>query len=63
MIKMYAAVAALCLVAFSSKAQFVVFGDDYAPNVAFVPFGGSVNNLSVDNSQSQSGTASLKINV
>jgi hypothetical protein len=63
MIKMYAAVAAFCLVAFSSKAQFVVFGDDYAPNVAFVPFGGSVNNLSVDNSQSQSGTASLKINV
>jgi hypothetical protein len=63
MMKMYAAFMAFCLLAFSSRAQQIVFGDDYAPNVSFVAFGGSVNNLSVDNTQAQAGTASLKINV
>lgn len=63
MIKMYACLAAFCLVTFASRAQLVVFGDDYGTNVSFVAFGGSVNNLSVDNTQSQSGSASLKINV
>lgn len=63
MTKMYAAVTAFCLLAISSKAQQLVFGDDYAPNVSFVAFGGSNNNMSVDNSQAQSGTSSLKITV
>lgn len=63
MIKMYAAITAFCLVAFTSKAQLLVFGDDYAPNVSFVPFGGANNNLSVDNTQAQAGTSSLKISV
>lgn len=63
MTKMYAAITAFCLIAYSSRAQLVVFGEDYAPNVAFVAFGGSNNNLSVDNTQAQAGSSSLKINV
>lgn len=63
MFKMYVAVIAFCLLAFSSRAQLVVFGDDYAPNVSFVAFGGSENNITIDNTQAQSGTSSLKINV
>lgn len=48
---------------FKSNAQLVVFGDDYPADVSFVPFGGSVNDLMIDNTQFHSGTASLKINV
>jgi hypothetical protein len=47
----------------NTYAQYVVFGDDYAPGVAFVAFGGSVNTLSVDNTQFNTGSASLKIPV
>ena len=53
----------LFFLSLSSQAQLVVFGDDYAPGVGFVPFGGSVNNLSVDNAVKHSGTSSLKIPV
>lgn len=63
MIKVYAVLAAFCLVSFSSRAQLVVFADDYGSNVSFVAFGGSTNNMSVDNTQAQAGSASLKINV
>lgn len=48
---------------FKINAQLVVFGDNYATGVAFVPFGGSTNDLSIDATQHHSGTASLKINV
>lgn len=41
----------------------VLFDDDYAPGIAFVAFGGSTNDLSLDASVFHSGTASLKINV
>ncbi len=54
---------ALFFLFFSSQAQLVVFGDDYAPGVGFVAFGGSVNNLSIDNAVKHSGTSSLKIPV
>lgn len=46
-----------------SNAQLVVFADDYAPGVSFVGFGGATNTLSIDNTQSHSGSASLKIPV
>jgi len=46
-----------------TNAQYVVFGDNYAPGVTFVAFGGSVNTLSIDNTQFNTGSASLKIPV
>ncbi len=55
---------AICLsVALSLQAQFVVFGDALAPDVSSVPFGGSVNNVTIDNTVFRSGTSSIKINV
>lgn len=38
-----------------------VFFNDYVPGVAFVPFGGSTNALSVDTTTTNNGRASLKI--
>jgi Secretion system C-terminal sorting domain len=38
-----------------------VFTDDYAAGVTFVPFGGSTNAVTVDNTTAQSGTSSLKV--
>jgi hypothetical protein len=40
-----------------------VFGDDYGPDVAFSPFGGSTNAVTVDTSQAREGSASLRIEV
>ncbi|NND47511.1 MAG: glycoside hydrolase family 16 protein, partial [Woeseiaceae bacterium] len=37
----------------------VVFADDYGTGVSFAPFGGSVNNLTVDTTEVYSGAASL----
>ncbi len=54
---------ALLLFVIQTNAQLPVFTDDYAPGVTFTAFGGSVNTLSVDNTQQHSGTASLKIPV
>ncbi len=42
-------------------AQQIVFDDDYAPGVSFVGFGSTNNNVSVSNSQANTGTSSLKI--
>lgn len=41
----------------------VVFDDDYRLGVTFADFGGSTNALSIDTSEKQAGTASLKIAV
>ena len=54
---------ATLLLAFTSQAQLVVFGDAYAPGVTFVAFGGSTNSLSIDNTVKYSGTSSLKVPV
>lgn len=61
--KVYLLLFASVLFVCSAKAQLVVFGDDYAPGISFAAFGGSTNTLTIDNSQSQSGTSSLKIAV
>ncbi len=61
--KVYLSSVLLLCFAFSIKAQLSVFTDDYASGVSFVPFGGSTNSLSIDNTQSHSGTSSLKIPV
>lgn len=53
----------LLVFALSPKAQLVVFSDDYGAGISFIPFGGAVNGLSIDNTQSHSGTSSLKIPV
>ena len=38
-----------------------VFTDDYATGMSFAPFSGSVNAVTVDNTEHHSGTASLKV--
>ncbi|MES2649537.1 MAG: T9SS type A sorting domain-containing protein [Bacteroidota bacterium] len=63
MTKFYLMVFVSVLCVFKTKAQMIVFDDNYAAGVTFAPFGGSVNNLSIDNSQKHSGTSSLKIPV
>jgi hypothetical protein len=40
-----------------------VFLDDYAPGVSFAGFGGSTNDVTIDNTQAQTGSSSLKIQV
>ncbi len=47
----------------NSPGGVFVFEDDYAEGVSFVPFGGSVNDVSVDTGTAYSGNASLKIEV
>jgi Secretion system C-terminal sorting domain/Bacterial Ig-like domain (group 2) len=54
---------AAVVLAFTSNAQLVVFGDAYAPDVTFEAFGGSTNALSIDNTVKYSGTSSLKVPV
>ena len=44
-------------------AQLPVFTDAYATGVTFAAFGGSVNDVTIDNTVFQSGTASIKIAV
>jgi hypothetical protein len=61
--KKYTLVFSLLFLTLHSYAQLVVFSDDYAPGVSFAAFGGSTNNLSIDNTQSHTGAASLKIPV
>lgn len=61
--KFYIASIMLLCFTVSTYAQLPVFTDNYAPGVSFVPFGGSTNSLSIDNTQSHSGTSSLKIPV
>ena len=39
----------------------VVFDDDYGDGVGFAPFGGSINDVSVDATEAYSGSASLKV--
>jgi uncharacterized protein YjdB len=39
----------------------VLFDDDYGPGISFLPFGGSENDVSVDDDRANSGIASLKI--
>ena len=41
----------------------VVFDDDFGTGVAFTAFGGSVNNVTVDNTEAQAGSSSLRIEV
>jgi hypothetical protein len=56
----------LCIALFSTTsllAQAPVFTDAYATGVTFAAFDGSVNDVSIDNTVNQSGTASLKITV
>lgn len=55
---------ALSLVLFATthlSAQAPIFTDAYAMGVTFSAFGGSINDVTVDNTVNQSGTASLKI--
>lgn len=59
--KNYLLLCVALLFTFNINAQLVVFDDDYAAGVSFVPFGGSANNMSIDPSQPHSGSASLKI--
>ena len=54
---------ALFLTATSLSAQLPIFTDAYATGVTFAAFGGSVNDITVDNAVFQSGTSSLKIAV
>jgi hypothetical protein len=61
--KIYTILLLLLCFAVNTRAQLAVFTDNYASGVSFVPFGGSTNSLSVDNTQSHSGSASLKIPV
>lgn len=56
-------ITALIILCVTAHAQLVVFADDYAPGVSFAGFGGATNTLTIDNTQSHSGTASLKIAV
>jgi hypothetical protein len=42
-------------------AQAPIFTDAYATGVTFAAFGGSVNDVSIDNTVNQSGTSSIKI--
>ncbi len=63
MFKKFTSILSLLIFALSANAQLVVFSDDYAPGVTFTAFGGSTNTLSIDNSQSHTGTSSLKIPV
>jgi Secretion system C-terminal sorting domain len=56
---------ALCVALFTTahlSAQ-AVFTDAYATGVTFAAFGGSVNDVTIDNTVNQSGTSSLKIAV
>jgi hypothetical protein len=56
----------LCIALFSTTslvAQLPIFTDDYAMGVLFGGFGGSVNDITIDKTVFQSGTASLKIAV
>ena len=46
-----------------TQAQLPVFLDNYATGVTFEAFGGSMNNVTIDNTVFKSGTASLKIQV
>ena len=39
----------------------VVFDDDYGDGVSFAPFGGSINDVTVDTAEAYSGTAALKV--
>ncbi len=39
----------------------VVFDDDYGAGVSFAPFGGSINDVTVDTAEAYSGTAALKV--
>ena len=41
----------------------VVFDDNFGTGVSFVPFGGSVNNVTVDTNVAQAGSASLRVEV
>jgi hypothetical protein len=55
---------ALCIALFMStslSAQLPIFTDAYATGVAFGAFGGSVNDVTIDNTVNQSGTSSIKI--
>ena len=57
---------AMCVVFFTTlrlSAQAPVFTDTYAAGVTFSAFGGSTNDVTIDNTVFQSGTASLKIAV
>ena len=53
----------LCLALFTtvSLSAQVVFTDAYATGVTFAAFGGSVNDVTIDNTVNQSGTSSIKI--
>lgn len=61
--KFFTLFTAALILSYAANAQLVVFADDYAAGVSFVPFGGSTNGLTIDNSQSHTGSASLKIPV
>jgi hypothetical protein len=39
----------------------IVFDDDFGAGVSFAPFGGSINDVSVDSTEAYSGSASLKV--
>jgi hypothetical protein len=56
---------ALCVALFmsASLSAQAIFTDAYATGVTFAAFGGSVNDVTIDNTVNQSGTSSLKIAV
>lgn len=56
-------VLALTLSANCLLAQLPIFTDAYATGVTFAAFGGSVNDVTIDNTVFQSGTSSIKIAV
>jgi len=59
--KFYLSVFAFFMLCCSVGAQQVIFDDNYASGVTFVGFGGSTNNVSVDNTVAHTGTSSLKV--
>ena len=53
----------LALLTTANLSAQAVFTDAYATGVTFSAFGGSVNDVSIDNTTNQSGTSSIKIAV
>ena len=63
--KIYLILSLMCFWAYSN-AQLVIFDDNYGTGVSFVPFGGSNNDLTIDETNARpgsAGTKSLKIGV
>ena len=58
--KIYLSLVSIFLFAGLSRAQLVIFDDDYAAGVSFAAFGGSTNALAVDAAEARPGSAGTK---